>query len=174
MNSCTAAYTHTPTDRPYDAHPNTPRDHKAFFDTTPLGRILNRFSKDTYTVDETLMPSIYMYLQCMTAVLGTIIVIGTRVRWQDAPRKRKRAKERPWPDTHTKTHRRDIPFTPPISSYHITPRHTQWPSTAGSRIPPLMDPIYSHTIPHRSTWKKNNKKPPTKNNTATTDGWSFP
>lgn len=40
------------------------------------GRILNRFSKDTYTVDETLMPSIYMYLQCMTAVLGTIIVIG--------------------------------------------------------------------------------------------------
>ncbi|EWM27872.1 multidrug resistance-associated protein 1-like isoform 1 [Nannochloropsis gaditana] len=53
----------------------------AFFDTTPLGRILNRFSKDTYTVDETLMPSIYMYLQCMTGVLGTIIVIATVNGW---------------------------------------------------------------------------------------------
>ena len=67
----------------------------AFFDTTPLGRILNRFSKDTYTIDETLMPSIYMYLQCMTAVLGTSF---------------------PTPPTHPPTY----PF---IHSRHFSPTH---------------------------------------------------
>ncbi len=32
----------------------------SFFDSTPIGRILNRFSKDIYTVDEQLQYSMYM------------------------------------------------------------------------------------------------------------------
>ena len=35
----------------------------AFFDTTPLGRVLNRFSKDIYTIDEVLQNILYSYLQ---------------------------------------------------------------------------------------------------------------
>ena len=35
----------------------------SFFDTTPLGRILNRFSKDIYTIDETIPSSLRFVLQ---------------------------------------------------------------------------------------------------------------
>lgn len=47
----------------------------AFFDTTPIGRIMNRFSKDMYTVDEQLVVSGRSYLATMAQVLSTIVVV---------------------------------------------------------------------------------------------------
>ena len=48
----------------------------AFFDTTPIGRIINRFSKDMYTVDEQLISTLRSYLSTLFTVFSTIIVIS--------------------------------------------------------------------------------------------------
>lgn len=52
-----------------------------FYDTTPLGRVLNRFSGDVYTVDEQLVSSLMMYFQTLCRVLGTIVVICFATPW---------------------------------------------------------------------------------------------
>jgi ABC-type multidrug transport system fused ATPase/permease subunit len=49
----------------------------AFFDTTPVGRIINRFSGDMYTVDESLMPTIASLGSTICTVIGTVIVISS-------------------------------------------------------------------------------------------------
>uniref|UniRef100_A0A3B3S3B1 ATP binding cassette subfamily C member 2 n=1 Tax=Paramormyrops kingsleyae TaxID=1676925 RepID=A0A3B3S3B1_9TELE len=47
----------------------------AFFDTTPSGRIVNRFAKDIFTVDESIPMSFRSWLLCLMGVIGTLLVI---------------------------------------------------------------------------------------------------
>ena len=54
---------------------NILRSPMSFFDTTPLGRILNRFSKDIYTIDEVIPLSLRDFLFSLFSVLSTVIVV---------------------------------------------------------------------------------------------------
>ncbi|KAG0355144.1 hypothetical protein BGZ54_001279 [Gamsiella multidivaricata] len=49
----------------------------SFFDTTPLGRIVNRFSMDIFSVDEVAPWNFIDVILCLDSILGTMIVIAT-------------------------------------------------------------------------------------------------
>lgn len=53
----------------------------AFFDTTPIGRILNRFSKDTDDVDFLLSMSMSEFGNCIMQLLATLIFIAIIQPW---------------------------------------------------------------------------------------------
>jgi ABC-type multidrug transport system fused ATPase/permease subunit len=54
---------------------NVLKSPMSFFDTTPMGRVLNRFSKDIYVVDETIPRSLQSFIITLLNVLSTIIII---------------------------------------------------------------------------------------------------
>lgn len=54
---------------------NVLRAPMAFFDTTPIGRIINRFSKDIYVIDESIPMAMRSFLGTFFRVVSVIIVI---------------------------------------------------------------------------------------------------
>jgi len=52
-----------------------------FHDSTPQGRILNRFTKDIYTIDETLVQILYSYLMVVSRVIATVAVVAFATPW---------------------------------------------------------------------------------------------
>jgi len=47
----------------------------SFFDSTPIGRIINRFSKDIDVIDAQLPRSLHSWIVCSLSVIGTVAVI---------------------------------------------------------------------------------------------------
>lgn len=54
---------------------------QSFFDTVPVGRILNRFSSDQYKVDEQLAQTCSSLANTSFGVLGTFVVIASVTPW---------------------------------------------------------------------------------------------
>ena len=53
----------------------------SFFDTTPLGRITNRFSRDADVMDNTLSDSIRMYAFTLSMIISVLILITAFFPW---------------------------------------------------------------------------------------------
>ena len=51
-----------------------------FFDATPVGRMLNRFSRDTYSIDEALPFQLNIFLANVGGLAGTLCVIAYATR----------------------------------------------------------------------------------------------
>jgi ATP-binding cassette, subfamily C (CFTR/MRP), member 1 len=53
----------------------------SFFDTTPSGRIINRFSRDTETIDSVLPGIVVQFLGCISNIITTLAIICAATVW---------------------------------------------------------------------------------------------
>ncbi|XP_053191606.1 ATP-binding cassette sub-family C member 10 isoform X2 [Scomber japonicus] len=92
-----------------------------FFDTTPLGRILNRFSSDLYSVDDSLPFTLNILLANIFSLLGMLVVISYGLPWVL------------------------VPLLPLALLYHRTQHFYRHTSRELKRLCSLtLSPIYSH------------------------------
>ena len=61
----------------YDLLKNVAKAPMSFFDTTPLGRLLNRFSKDSDVIDDCLPMTVQFWMTVGSAIIFTICIIAT-------------------------------------------------------------------------------------------------
>ena len=54
---------------------NILRGPMSFFDTTPIGRIVNRFSQDIESIDLKIPQSVESFLDCLFVVISTLVII---------------------------------------------------------------------------------------------------
>ncbi|XP_078081989.1 ATP-binding cassette sub-family C member 3 isoform X2 [Mustelus asterias] len=54
---------------------------QAFFDTTPIGRLINRFGKDVNMIDEVIPLTFQMFLMTFFVSISTIIVVTASTPW---------------------------------------------------------------------------------------------
>ncbi|KAJ7086114.1 ABC transporter [Mycena belliarum] len=53
----------------------------SFFETTPLGRVMHRFTKDCDTIDSTLGEALRMFFATLSNIIGAIILIAIILPW---------------------------------------------------------------------------------------------
>uniref|UniRef100_A0A8D3BNZ2 ATP-binding cassette, sub-family C (CFTR/MRP), member 10 n=1 Tax=Scophthalmus maximus TaxID=52904 RepID=A0A8D3BNZ2_SCOMX len=92
-----------------------------FFDTTPLGRVLNRFSSDLYSVDDSLPFILNILLANAFGLLGMLVVMSYGLPWVL------------------------VPLLPLALLYHHTQRFYRHTSRELKRLCSLtLSPVYSH------------------------------
>ncbi|KAI0268426.1 P-loop containing nucleoside triphosphate hydrolase protein [Russula aff. rugulosa BPL654] len=65
----------------HDAISHVMHSPMSFFETTPLGRIMNRFSKDIDTIDNMLADSFRTFLNASSSTVGAVVLISILLPW---------------------------------------------------------------------------------------------